>query len=45
MMKQMAQMQKGGKLNMNALMGQKKGHEYPAEPTPPQVVDRIENRK
>ena len=32
MMKQMAQMQKGGKLNMNALMGQKKGMNIPLNP-------------
>ena len=32
MMKQMAQMQKGGKMNMNALMGQKKGMNIPLNP-------------
>ena len=32
MMKQMAQMQKGGTLNMNALMGQTKGMNIPLNP-------------
>ena len=32
MMKQMAQLQKGGKMNMNALMGQKKGMNIPLNP-------------
>ena len=32
MMKQMARMQKGGKMNMNALMGAKRGMNVPLNP-------------
>lgn len=45
MMKQMAPDAEGRQAEYERSDGAEKGHEYPAEPTPPQVVDRIENRK